>query len=101
MNPLRSILVLSLLLLVIPTTCNGQHNPRKTFLSALKEGQVVIVKEVAGKYEITVMKDLPAGSKVLEVGTDYILLEDPSGLLETRIHVTSIKSIIRVKLPKE
>lgn len=101
MNTLRSTLVLALLLLVIPATSNGQDKPKKTFLSALKEGQVVTVKEVGGRYELTVMKNAPVGSKVLEIGTDYVVLEDPAGVMETRIHVTSIKSIIRLKLPKE
>lgn len=101
MNTLRSILILVLLFLVIPATSYGQDKPKKTFLSALKEGQVISVKEVAGKYEITVMKNAPVGSKVIEVGTDYVVLEDSAGVIETRIHVTSIKSIIRLKLPKE
>ena len=101
MNTLRSILILVLLFLVIPATSYGQDKLKKTFLSALKEGQVVSVKEVAGKYELTVMKNAPVGSKVIEVGTDYVVLEDPAGVMETRVHVTSIKSIIRLKLPKE
>lgn len=101
MNTLRSILILVLLFLVIPATSYGQDKPKKTFLSALKEGEVVSVKEVAGKYEITVMKNAPVGSKVIEVGTDYVVLEDPAGVMETKIHVTSIKCIIRLKLPKE
>lgn len=100
MNTLRSILVLLLLLAVTPTSY-GQDKPKDNFLSALKEGAIVSVKEVAGKYELTVMKNPPVGSKVVEVGTDYVVLEDPAGLTETRFHVTSIKSIIRLKLPKE
>ena len=101
MNTLRSILILVLLFPVIPATSYSQDKPKKNFLSALKEGAVVSVKEVSGKYEITVMKNAPVGSKVIEVGTDYVVLEDPAGVMETRVHVTSIKSIIRLKLPKE
>ena len=101
MNTLRLSLVVAALLLAITATSNGQDKPKKNFLSALKEGAVVSVKEVSGKYEITVMKNAPVGSKVFEVGTDYVVLEDPAGVMETRIHVTSIKSIIRLKLPKE
>ena len=101
MNTLRLLLVVATLLLAVTATSYGQDKPKKTFLSALKEGQVVSVKEVAGKYEITVMKNAPVGSKVIEVGTDYVVLEDPAGVMDTRIHVTSIKSIIRLKLPKE
>lgn len=101
MNTLRFSLVVAALLLAITATSNGQHKPKNNFLSALKEGAVVSVKEVAGKYELTVMKNAPVGSKVLEVGTDFVVLEDPAGVTETRIHVTSIKCITRLKLPKE
>ncbi len=100
MNTLRFLLVAALLFAVTATS-NAQDKPKKTFLSAMKEGSVVTVKEVGGRYEITVMKNAPVGSKVIEVGTDFVVLEDPAGVLETRIHVTSIKSIIRLKLPKE
>jgi hypothetical protein len=101
MNTLRFSLVIAALLLAVTATSNAQDKPKKTFLSALKEGQVVSVKEVAGKFDITVMKNAPVGSKVLEIGSDFVVLEDAAGVLETRIHVTSIKSIIRLKLPKE
>lgn len=101
MNTLRLSLVFATLLLAVTATSYGQDKPKKTFLSALKEGQVVSVKEVAGKYEFTVMKNAAVGSKVIEVGTDYVVLEDPAGVMETRVHVTSIKSIIRLKVPKE
>ncbi len=100
MNTFRFSLVVALLLAVTATSYS-QDKPKKNFLSALKEGQVVTVKEVVGKYELTVMKNAPVGSKVLEVGTDFVVLEDPAGVLETRIHVTSIKCIVRLKLPKE
>ncbi len=101
MNTLRLLLVVATLLLAVTATSYSQDKPKKTFLSALKEGAVVSVKEVAGKYELTVMKNAPVGSKVIEVGTDYVVLEDPASVTETRIHVTSIKCITRLKLPKE
>ena len=37
----------------------------------------------------------------VEIGPDYLVIEDIAGVTETRIHVTSIKSITRLKLPKE
>lgn len=80
---------------------HGQEKTRKGFLSVLKEGQSVSVKEVAGRFEITLMKDVKLGPKVIEVGADYLVLEDIAGVTETRIHVTSIKAIVRLKLPKE
>lgn len=72
----------------------NQDRPKK-FLSRLKTGQNVSVKEVSGKYELIINEKAPVGSKVTEIGDDYAVLEDPSGLVETRIHVTSIKSIAK------
>ena len=82
-------------------TSHGQEKAHKGFLSVLKEGQSVSVKEVAGRFEITLMKDVKLGQQVIEVGADYLVLENFAGVTETRIHVTSIKSIVRLKLPKE
>lgn len=76
---------------------SGEEKGRKSFLSVLKEGQRVVLKESAGRYEITVME---GGHKVIEVGPDYVLVEDLAGVTETRIPVYSIKSITRIKGPK-
>ena len=101
MNTIRLLAVAAALLLTIPATSHGQDKPRKGFLAPLKEGQTVTVKENAGKYEITLMKNLPLGHKVIEVGSDFVVIEDAAGVSETRIHVTSIKAIIRLKIPKD
>lgn len=76
---------------------SGQEKGRKSFVSALKEGQSVVLKESAGRYEITLME---GGHKVIEVGPDYVVVEDLAGVTETRIPVYSIKSITRIKVPK-
>ena len=78
----------------------NQDKPKK-FLSRLKTGQIVSVKEVVGKYELIINEKTPVGSKVIEIGDDYLVIEDPSGLVETRIHVTSIKSIAKWQQPRE
>ena len=103
MNRPVSILFLSAFVAVasFTATSHGQEKARKGFLSVLKEGQSVSVKEVAGRFEITLMKDVKLGPKVIEVGADYIVIEDIAGVTESRIHVTSIKAIVRLKLPKE
>ena len=102
MNTLRFLAAMTMLVAFIPATSSGQDKPRKGFLSVLKEDQVVTLKEVGGKYEITILKNAPAvGSKVLEVGQDFIVIGDAAGVTETRIHVTSIKAIVRLKIPKD
>ena len=101
-RPLIAVFLSTFLVLAsVPATGHGQEKGRKTFLSVLKEGQSVSVKEVAGRYEITVMKDVKLGQKVIEVGSDYLVVEDVAGITETRIPVYSIKSIVRLKVPKD
>lgn len=91
------LLCATLALACISPTASGQEKARKGFLSVLKEGQGVVLKESAGRYEITLME---GGHKVIEVGPDYVVVEDLAGVTETRIPVFSIKSINRIKGPK-
>jgi hypothetical protein len=76
---------------------SGQEKGRKSFLSVLKEGQAVVLKEAAGRYELTLTE---GGHKVIEVGPDYVVVDDLAGVTETRIPIYSIKSITRIKGPK-
>ena len=77
---------------------NGQEKGRKSFLSVLKEGQGIVLKEATGRYEITLME---GGHKVIEIGPDYIVVEDIAGVTETRIPIFSIKSIARIKVNRK
>lgn len=84
-------------------TVTGQtpDKPRLGFLSALKEGQSVSLKEVAGRFEITFDEAVPDIShKIVKIGPDSVAVEDIGGLIETTIPVYSIKSIVRLKVPK-
>lgn len=101
MNTVRVLTVLAVMLVVIPATSNAQDKPRKGFLSALKQGQTIVLKENAGRYEITVMKDVRLGHTIIEVGPDYVVVEDVAKMTETRIPVYSIKAIVKIKVPKE
>ena len=58
------------------------------------------MKEVAGRYEITLIKDVRLAHTVKEIGADYVLFEDALGTTETRVPIYSIKAIIKVKIPK-
>jgi hypothetical protein len=91
------LLCATLVISCLSPSASGQEKGRKSFLSVLKEGQSVVLKESAGRYEITLMD---GGHKVIEVGPDYVLVEDLAGVTETRIPVCSIKSIARIKGPK-
>lgn len=84
-------------------TVSGQspEKPRQGFLSTLKEGQSVTMKEVAGRFTISFDDAVPNVSyKIIRIGTDSVTIEDIGGLIETTIPVYSIKSIIRFRVPK-
>ena len=92
------LLCATLALACLSPAANGQEKGRKGFLSILKEGQAVVLKEAAGRYEITLME---GGHKVIEVGPDYVVVEDIAGVTEIRISVYSIKSIARIKVARK
>lgn len=92
------LLCATLALACLSPVANGQEKARKGFLSVLKEGQAILVKEVAGRYEITVME---GGHKIIEVGPDYVVIADITGVTEIRIPTYSIKSITRIKVNRK
>lgn len=100
-----SIVLVIVAVALAPFTASGQgqEKPPKGFLSVLKVGQPIAVKEAAGRYEIAVIDDAPAplGYKVIEVGVDFLVVEDVAGITETRIPVYSIKAIVRLKVPRK
>jgi hypothetical protein len=78
----------------------GRHQPQANFLSLLKTGQEIALKEVAGRYEISLMDDLPLSHKITAIGPDFLVVEDTAGVVESRIPVYSIRSIVTLKTPK-
>lgn len=92
------------LIAIAAFTVSGQApaQPRQGFLSALKQGQAVSLKEVGGRFEISMIDDIPGplGFKVIEIGPDYLTVVDIADVTETRIPTFSIKSIVRLKVPK-
>ena len=103
---MNRIVIILLLLLVAATgtftvTAQAPAEKQRTFLSALKEGQQVSLKEAAGRYEISTLDGVPGvqGHKVIEVASDYVVIRDIAGVSESRIPVYSIKAIIRLKVP--
>lgn len=84
-------------------TVVGQNpaKPNPTFLSVLKEGQTVTVKESGGRYEITLMDDARLSHRITEVGSDFVVAQDVAGVTTIRIPTVSIKSVVQVKLPRK
>lgn len=102
-------IVIILILLVITAigtftvTAQAPAEKQRHFLSALKKGQPVSLKEVSGRYEISTVEGVPGvqGHKVIEVATDYVVVQDISGVTEIHIPIFSIKAIVRLKLLRE
>jgi hypothetical protein len=64
-------------------------------LSVLKARQSLAVREVAGRYELSLMPDIDTLShEVVEVGADYIVVRDTNDVAQLRIPVYSIKAVI-------
>ena len=98
-----TVAIAALALVAIGTFTLVGQNPENSppgFLSVLKEGQAVTVKDSGGRYEITVMDDVRLSHRITEVGTDFLVAQDLAGVTTTRIPTYSVKSIVRVKLPR-
>lgn len=95
------ILRISILAVFLLAVSVNAADPPKPFLSKLKVGQEVSLKEANGRYEIIVMKRLSLGHRVVEVGEDYVELLDVSGVTTTIIPIYSIRSITKHELPQK
>lgn len=74
---------------------------RRDFLSGLKVGQTVNMKEASGRFVLSMIDDGPPLShKVIEIGSDYVLLEDMVGVSEIRVPLYTISSMTRLKALK-
>jgi len=94
--------VLVTVILAVGVSAAPKDEPKKKgLLAPLEVGQQVGLKEVSGMFTISVMADVPLGQKVIEVGADYLVVEDPTGTTQTRIPVTAIRSITVTKLPRD
>jgi hypothetical protein len=67
-------------------------------LAVLQAGQPVAVKDIGGRYELSVMPGPEVlGHQVIDVAPDYIVVRETSGLAELRIPIYSIKAVITVQ----
>lgn len=78
----------------------GRHQTQANFLSLLKTGQELALKEVAGRFEILLMDDATLSHKITAIGQDYLVVEDTAEVTEIRIPIYSIKSIVKLRTPK-
>jgi hypothetical protein len=64
----------------------------------LEKGQQVSLKEKAGGWEIGVVPGVLQGHKIVEVGADYVVLQDITGVTETRIPVYAVRAVTITRL---
>ena len=103
MNRSTFSLVLVTVVAVWIVSASGQAPVKQEgFLSAFKTDQPVILKEVAGRFEISLMNDAlePLTHTVISVEHDFLIVEDIAAVSEIRIPVFSIKSITTLKPSK-
>lgn len=65
----------------------------KGVLSPLEKGQTVTLKEVGGRYEIGLVPGVELGHKIIEVGADFVVVEDVAGAVQTRIPLCSVRAV--------
>jgi hypothetical protein len=60
------------------------------------------LKEINGRFELTLMDGIqePLTHKVIEVDSDYIVVEDIAEVIQTRIPIYAIKSVVSIKTTK-
>jgi hypothetical protein len=93
--------VAALVLAAVAWSAAPPRESRKPGLFApLEAGQRVSLREKDHGYEIGVVPGAELDHKVLEVGADYVVLEDPAGVTETRIPLCSVKAIKVTRAPK-
>ena len=92
--------ILLLLLVLTPLLAQQERVKITGILASLKVDQAVSVKETGDRYLITVIEGdlkLPQSHKVLEIGSDFVVVEDITGLNVIRIPLTSIKAVVHFK----
>ena len=101
--PKTSAPILILLLAGVLFVASGQA-PAKTHgvLSVLHAGQSVNLADTDSGYKLNLFQGSPEvlGHKVVEVGSDFVVVEDIAGIQQLRIPVYSIKSVGITKLGK-
>jgi len=95
------IMAIALAALVVAVAAAPKAEAKKGLFAPLEIGQQVGLKEAAGGYTISVMPGIPLGQKVIEVGSDYVVLEDPTGTTQTRIPATAVRAVVVTRLPKD
>lgn len=101
-NTIVAATVAALLALGIFTASGQSPAKPRGVLTILQVGQSVTLKDADGRYEISVIDNGPdlLGYKIVEVGGDYVVVQDFSGVNELRIPIYSVKAVVTLKVGK-
>jgi hypothetical protein len=69
----------------------------------LQVGMAVALEELLFGYRLTVLTDGQAGHQVVEIATDYIVLEDPASGVRRRLPMFMLKPVapaVEVSVPQ-
>lgn len=96
-----SVVVAMLVGLAITATSGSSEPPparKQGIFTSMKVGQSVSLREKGPMWEVHTTDDgTPLTHKVAEIGEDYIVVRDETGMIETRIPVTAIRAVVHVK----
>lgn len=65
----------------------------------LREGDKVTLRDKGGRYEVTLLPQPDAGShRVVELGKDFVCVEDIAGISKSWIPLTSVHAVTRYQV---
>jgi len=77
---------------------DDKHQPDRGVFHGLKVGQFVMVEDLGTVFEIrTLDAKLPTGMTLIEIGEDYLTVQDVSAVKEMRIPIYAIKAVVHVR----
>jgi hypothetical protein len=89
------------LALALGTAAAPREAKKPGLFAPLEAGQRVALREKDHGYEIALVPGVELGHKLVEVGPDYLVLQDAAGVTETRISIWAIKAVTVTRLPKD
>jgi len=93
-----SVAVLVLVVLNGVSKSGNDAKAKRGVFATLRVGQPVNLKDIGTAYEISTFdNDLPLSHTVIEVGDDYLVLQDIAKVSETRIAIYSVKSVSNIR----
>lgn len=91
---------LAALLLLALSSSFAVEAPKKPkgIFSSLKVGQPVTLNDHGAAFSFSFLDEgLPLTHKVIEVGEDYVVVQDAAGVSDTLIPAYSLKGIVRTR----